>query len=338
MRVSILPLGQGMASTTVGPLEIFRNAGLLWGDLTGEPTKATFDVQTVSPDGLPITFEGGLTLQPDKALSQVRKTDLILVPGIGTEVESVVNGNRKTIDWIKRRAARGVAVAGICSGVAILAEAGLLDGQIATTHWGLTDAYRQRYPNVEWQTERFITENDNVFCGGGIYAALDMSLYLVEKFAGYETAMHCSRALLIEPRRAWQSEYCPATLKQDHTDEKIQAIQRYMIEHCHEDIGVDQMARRASISPRPFARRFKNATGHPLLTYLHQLRVAKAKRLLEIDSKSVQEVCREVGYSDIAFFRNVFKRHTGVPPKTYRQRFGRGTDPAHQSTRQPVRC
>ena len=321
MHVSILALSDGLPSTVIGPLEIFRYAGVVWNALTGGEPRPVFDVVSVSQDGREVVFADGVSIRPDKSVSQVRKTDLILVPAVGLDIDRVVAQNGQSIRWLRRQADRGTVIAGACTGVALLAEAGLLDEREATTHWALAERFRERYPKVQWCPERLITEAGHIFCGGGVYAALDLSLHLVERFAGYEISRQCSRALLIDPPRASQASFCAPLVQRQHHDAKIQQAEAYMQEYYSAHFTIDELAQRLGMSARNFSRRFRQAVGDSPLTYLHKLRVSRARQLLETDFKSVQEICYEVGYDDVPFFRRIFKRYAGLPPKEYRSRF-----------------
>lgn len=323
MRITILAPGHGFPSPLIGPYEVFSSAGVLWNVLHGEATEARFDVITASEDGSPVEFDGGFTLHPDTSVAQVRRTDLLFVPSIGLDLPLVFKRNPGMLRLLQREAAKGTLIAGVCTGVAMLAEAGLLDGRPATTHWALADEYRERYPAVDWKSELFITESENLFCGGGVYASLDMCLYLVERLAGYEIAKQCGRALLIDAPRTWQASFSTPLIKQSHHDEKIQRCQDIMQEQFRSVLSIDDLARHSGMSTRNFNRRFKEATGETPLNYLHKLRVNCAKTLLETDFKSVQQVCFEIGYEDVPFFRRIFKRYTGLTPSDYKQRFGK---------------
>jgi transcriptional regulator GlxA family with amidase domain len=321
MHVTVLVPGYGLSSAVIGPMEVFSNTGVVWNTMLGEAVNAPFEVITASLDGKPVQFEGGITITPDKSIAQIRKTDLIFIPTIGLDIDTVCERQRNMIRFITRQAEKGTAVAGVCSGVAMLAEAGLLDGRKATTHWAIADEFRVRYPNVDWNPELFITESDNIFCGGGVYAALDLCLYLVERFAGYEIARQCGRALLIDAPRTWQGGFSVLLLNQQHHDDKINLAQDYLHENFTAPFTIDDVAQRVGMSTRNFTRRFKQATGEPPVAYLHKLRINHAKRLLETDYKTIQQVCYEVGYEDIPFFRKIFKRYTGLAPKEYKLRF-----------------
>ena len=155
-----------------------------------------------------------------------------------------------------------------------------------------------------------------------MHAALDLSLYLVEKFCGHEVAVQSAKALLIETPRAWQAGFAIVPLKTEHSDDSISSAQEWLHQNFHKTFPLEAPARHVGMSLRNFVRRFKQATGDSPLMYLQKLRIAAAKRLLESDHRTVQEISEGVGYQDVAFFRNLFQRHTGVSPSAYRQRFG----------------
>jgi transcriptional regulator GlxA family with amidase domain len=321
MHITILVPGFGYPSPVIGPYEVLTSAGVLWNSLRGEKVAASFKVITASVDGKTVRFTGGVTIKPDRAIGQIRKTDLVFIPSIGLDLEKVLAHNRGMLGFLQRESRKGTLIAGVCTGVAMLAEAGLLEGRQATTHWALAEQYRKRYPDVDWTPELFITQSDNIFCGGGVYAALDLCLHLVERLAGYEVAKQTGRALLIDSPRTWQASFSVPLLNQKHHDEKIKRAQDYLQEYFSARFTLDELARRIGMSARNFTRRFKLATGETPLTYLHKLRINCARQLLETDYKSIQEVCYEVGYEDMPFFRNVFKRYTGLSPAEYRQRY-----------------
>jgi len=320
--VTVLFLDDTFASTAVGPMEVFRHAGTLWNFLTGTRPLPRFHVTTASVDGRAVSCDGGIRIRPDVALSAIRKTDLIFIPTTGLNFDDVLERYASVVPWLRRWHKRGAAIASVCSGVGLVAATGMLDGKRATTHWALADIFRQKYPRVKWMPELMVTEDRGFYCGGGVHAALDLSLYLVEKFCGHEVAMQSAKALLIETPRAWQAGFGIVPLKTDHSDDAISSAQAWMHENFQRDFPLDAPARRVAMSLRNFVRRFKQATGDSPLIYLQKLRIAAAKRLLESDHRTMQEISDAVGYQDVAFFRQLFQRHTGVSPSAYRERFG----------------
>jgi len=322
--VVVVLLERALPSTSVAPIEIFSAAGVLWQQFNRLPPAPRFRVRTVSLDGRPTRYLVPLGLRPQGALASVRHADLIVVPTAEADLDQALRANAPLFPWLRRWYERGARIAGVCTGASLLAEAGLLDGKVGTTHWAFVDEYRRRYPRVRWQAERFVTEAGRVFCGGGVYASIDLCLYLVEKFCGHETAVETAKALLLETPRIWQSGYGTAPPRSAHDDERIQKAQDWLFRNFKEETSVDGLAARVGMSPRNFARRFTAATSETPLAYLHRLRIDAARRLLETGKGvvGVADVSRAVGYQDLAFFRRLFKRHTGEAPRAYRERFG----------------
>jgi transcriptional regulator GlxA family with amidase domain len=322
LDVTVLFLDGTSPSTAIGPMEVFATAGKLWNILTGQPPDPQFRVTTASADGRAVACDGPVQLKPIAALKEVRKTDLIFIPSTGLSLDDVIERNAPVVPWVERFHKRGVAIASVCSGVGLVAATGLLDGKRATTHWGLAERFKQKYPRVHWMPELMVTEDHGFYCGGGVNAALDLSLYLVERYCGHEVALHSAKALLIETPRAWQAGFAIVPLKTDHSDDIISKAQEWLHENFHRTFPLEAPARRVGMSLRNFVRRFKQATGDSPLAYLQKLRIAAAKRLLENDHRSMQEISGAVGYQDVVFFRQLFQRHTGVSPSAYRRRFG----------------
>ncbi len=322
IHVTVLFLDATYSSTAVGPMEVFSHAGSLWNYLTGKRQVPRFNVATASADGGLVLCDGPIHIKPRYSLKDIRKTDLIFIPTTGVSIYDVVERNPAVVPWLHKWHKRGAAIASVCSGVGLVAETGMLDGRRATTHWALADKFREMYPKVKWMPELMVTEDHGFYCGGGVHAALDLSLYLVQKFCGHDIAMQSAKALLIDMPRAWQAGFAVVPLKTEHHDDAISTAQDWLHENFHKPFPLDAPARRVGMSLRNFVRRFKQATGDSPLIYLQKLRVAAAKRLLESDHRTMQEISDAVGYQDVAFFRSLFQRHTGVSPSAYREKFG----------------
>lgn len=322
IEVTVLFLDETFSSTAIGPMEVFKHAGALWNFLTGTEADPRFHVTTASADGRAVRCDGPIYIQPDTSIAKIRKSELIFIPTTGVSVDDVVERNAAVVPWLKRWHKRGVPIASVCSGVGLVAATGLLDGRRATTHWGLAERFRQKYPRVKWMPELMVTEDRGFYCGGGVHAALDLSLYLVEKFCGHDIALQTAKALLIETPRAWQAGFAVVPLKTEHSDDSISSAQEWLHENFHRTFPLEAPAHRVGMSLRNFVRRFKQATGDSPLIYLQKLRIAAAKRLLEGDHRTMQEISDAVGYQDVAYFRQLFQRHTGASPSAYRRRFG----------------
>lgn len=321
LDVTVVLLEAGYASTAIGPIEVFHSAGALWNWLHGETQQPRFRVRVASVDGASVTSLCSLGLTPECAINDIKKTDIIVLPASGWDIMDQISRHTALLPWLRKWYAKGAYIAGICSGVGFLAEAGILDGRQATTHWALADILRERYPDVLWQPEQFVTEDGRLFCSGGVYAAIDLSLYLVEKFCGHAVALQCAKSLLVSMPRRQQCGYAVLPLSPPHSDDRIKLAEDYLQEHLSGDVSIDTLADIAGMGSRNFIRRFKAATGRLPGAYVQMLRIAAAKEMLEHGAVSIQAVASKIGYEDIAFFRSVFKRHTGMTPAEYRQNF-----------------
>ena len=243
-NVTLLFLDGTFSSTATGPMEVFRHAGMLWNTCTGSLPVPEFRVTTASVDGRAVSCDGPIHIRPQVAITAIRKTDLIFIPSAGISLDDVVERNPGIVPWLQRWHKRGVPIASVCSGVGLVAAAGLLDGKRATTHWGLVERFREKYPKVRWMPELMVTEDNGFYCGGGVNAALDLSLYLVGRFCGHEVAMQSAKALLIEMPRAWQAGFAIVPLKTEHTDESISTAQEWLHQNFHQSFPLEEPAER----------------------------------------------------------------------------------------------
>jgi transcriptional regulator GlxA family with amidase domain len=321
-RVAILILERGLYSTVAGPLEVFQFAGVGWNYLTGQATHPKFQVVTASIDGKTVTGAGGLVIVPKYAIDQIEAGDLIFVSSGGVHLDNVLKYNRKVVPWLRQMHDQGATIAGVCSGVGLLAEAGILDGKEATTHWGIAEQFKERYPQVKLMPDRLVTDAGSVLCAGGVNAGLDLSLYLVEKYCGRDVALQCAKALLIETSRTSQAGFATLSFNKRHSDKAITQAQDWLERNYRQEFSMDELASRYNMSPRNFMRRFKAATEGTPLAYLHQVRVAEAKLAIETSNVAIEAISNKVGYEDVAFFRSLFRRYVGVTPKAYREKFG----------------
>ena len=204
LDVTVVVQQGGYPSAAIAPLEVFHSAGVLWHSLRGESEQPRFRVRTASIDGGGVTTLCSLGLTPEFAITDIKHTDVIIVAPSGQDVMDGIARNTPLLPWLRKWHSRGAYIAGICSGVGFLAQAGLLDGRQATTHWAMADAFRQRFPKVRWEAERFVTEDGRVLCSGGVYASIDLSLHLVDKFCGRDIALQCAKSLLVGMPRSRQ--------------------------------------------------------------------------------------------------------------------------------------
>ena len=189
--------------------------------------------------GARVTSLCSLGLTPECAIDDIEHTDIIILPASGWDVLEQIARNTALLPWLRKWHARGAYIAGVCTGVAFLAECGLLDGRRATTHWGVADLLRERYPKVLWQPEQFVTEDDHLLCSGGIYASIDLSLYLVEKFCGHEIALQMCEVAARQHAAQPQSGYSVLPLSRPHSDDKIRQTEEYLQKHFDRDVSIE---------------------------------------------------------------------------------------------------
>lgn len=311
-----------VSSGIAGTLDAFSVANMWWlamGEGNGQPL---FKPAIVTVDGKPVRENNGIELQPEMAIDQVEKTDLIMVPALFPPFNLKNSRMEKICGWLKMRYASGDCIASTCTGAFILAEAGLLNGKIATTNWQVAALFRKLYPEVKLCVDQILTEEANLICTGAFSAYLDLCLYIIDRFGSPALASQCTKSLLVDPDRC-QAPYVIHGFWKNHADGQVLKAQLWMEENYSQKVSIDALARDVGISPRQFARRFKHATGETPVAYLQHLRIENAKKRLETTLDTVNEITWQVGYEDINSFRRLFVKHTGLAPREYRNKFAR---------------
>ena len=319
-KVAVVCFEGGSAMSAAGPLEVFRHV-LARLRRSGEGLDAP-QMAIVTPDDAPVACGGHITIRPTTTIETLDRPDLVFLAGIdGCEVDAALRRNQTIGDWLVALHKEGVAIAAACPSQALLAEAGLLDGRSAAVHWSLLDAFRARWPEVAWSAERLVVRDDGLYTSCGASSALDLALYLVDRLLGRETMLDCARWLLADLPR--QRPNVPPPLFATHRplDPGMEPVEAWLQAHFREPLHLEELAARFGTSWRTFHRRFHEAFGEPPKAYLQKLRLAAARHLLETETIPVDLVAHRVGYEDAAFFRALFKRHTGMTPSEYRETF-----------------
>lgn len=225
-------------------------------------------------------------------------------------------------DWLSEQHAAGVLLASVCAGAFALAEAGLLDGRTVTTHWALAAQMAARFPQVQVQPERMVIDDGDLITAGGLMAWTDLGLALVTRLLGPTIAAETARFLVVDLNRESQRHFSSFAPILDHGDVAVLGVQRWLQAEGGAEASLADMATRAGLGERTFLRRFRAATGLKPTEYCQQLRVSKARELLEFSRQSIEQVAWQVGYADSGAFRKVFTRLVGLSPGDYRRRFG----------------
>jgi transcriptional regulator GlxA family with amidase domain len=319
-HISILVLKESIIGNVAGPHLLFSEVNQMMTRMGKHPL---FKVNLV---GLTreMPLEHGLyNVCPDLLISDVKKTDLIVIPAFQGDPERVVSINEEYIPWIINQYKAGAEVASLCMGAFLLASTGLLKGRKCATHWAAEHLFRKMFPGIELLTDKIITDEHGIYSSGGAFSWLNLILYLIEKYAGRETAVYCSKVFAIEIDRNSQSPFIIFHGQKGHDDEPVKKAQEFIEKNYQERITVDQLTSMLALGRRNLERRFKKATANTVVEYLQRVRMEAAKMSLESSRENVNEVMYNVGYTDPKAFRTTFKKITGLSPLQYRSRYNR---------------
>jgi transcriptional regulator GlxA family with amidase domain len=323
LNIVIVGFDRALSSAMTGVADLFGLAGVTWNRIQGQELQRLFNVRIASPDGGVIRCINGIQIMAHMSYDEVDNVDAIVIPTVGGPVEDVVADNPQLLALLRRAHSRGWTIAGNCTGNFLLAESGILDGRVATTHWGFKELFEQRYPGVDLKADQLITRSDNIYCAGGGLAWFDLGLHMIERSYGFETAIQTAKAFVIDYRRDSQLSYSLMRLAKPHKDDLVKQVQVWLEEHYAEDFTVDELADRFSVSKRTLIRRFNAALDMPPNTYVQSIRIEAAQKLLEETDRTVDVVMNDVGYEDASSFRRLFRKKTGLTPTEYRRRFSR---------------
>ncbi|MBV9620720.1 MAG: helix-turn-helix domain-containing protein, partial [Gammaproteobacteria bacterium] len=268
-----------------------------------------------------IRATGGISIDVSHSARMLDAADTIIIPGWRDPLEAPPAA---LLTRLRRAHLRGARLCSICSGVFVLAAAGLLDGKRATTHWRLVRLLTEMYPRIQVDSNALYVDEGSVLTSAGSAAGLDMLIHLIRKDHGARIANQVARRLVIPPhRQGGQAQFVVRPVPRDERG-RLARLQDWLREHLDQEISVPAMARRASISPRSLQREFKAATGESAYEWLLRERIELARELLERRSIPLRDIPAHVGISSQESFRHHFRKHVGTTPSAYRARFASG--------------
>ncbi|MGE0353226.1 MAG: GlxA family transcriptional regulator [Gemmatimonadales bacterium] len=291
----------------------------------GIPPDSPFEVTLVGAGSTPITTASGLKVSEHRSLQSVTRTDIVIVPSLLVRDRAWVPGRYpELVAWLAAMHRKGAILCSACSGVLLLAETGLLDGQDVTIHWAYTRTFQENFPRARLQVARALVasgKNQEFVMSGASASWHDLILYLIARYVGPAAAQAITRFLMLEWHRDGQAPYVMFQEPAGHHDVVVSEAQRWLREHHSVANPVEELVKRSGVAERSFKRRFKQATGWAPIAYVQRLRIEDAKRRLEQTDASIEEISWKVGYEDAAFFRRLFRRVVGLPPGAYRRKF-----------------
>jgi AraC family transcriptional regulator, transcriptional activator FtrA len=279
----------------------------------------------VSQDPPPIRTSTGFLIHPDLGLDALAEADTIIVPGWADDLRpprpELVGALREAYD-------RGARLMSVCIGAFVLAEAGLLDGRRATTHWRFAERFQRRYPSVRVDPDVLYVDDGQVLTSAGTAAGIDLGLHIVRLDYGAEVANQVARRIVMPPHRdGGQAQYIEAPVPQDAGESPIAGSLRWIVEHLDEPMTVEGLSRAAAMSPRTYMRHFKATTGTSPLDWILRQRLGLAQRLLESTDLPVELVAERAGFGSAVTMRHHFAQRLRTSPQAYRRTF-RSSDPA----------
>ena len=299
-----------------GPLEVFSAV-----NRHTPRARSPYATELVSSDGGPVRASCGLEVAVDRSAGPGREPidTLVVVGGPGT-AEAL--GDRRLVSWIQRAATRSRRVTSVCSGAFLLAEAGLLDGRRATTHWSQCRRLAARYPAVTVETDPIFVRDGSVWTSAGVTAGMDLALRLVEEDHDPAVARDIARWLVMFVQRpGGQSQFSTQLAAQKPQRSALGELEAWIPDHLDEDLAVSALARRAQMSTRNFARAFRTELGVTPAAYVESVRVEAARRLLETTQRGLADIAAACGFGTVETMHRSFRRTVRITPGQYRHHF-----------------
>ena len=307
-----LSLGLGMTQ------DVWAFASMMQKKFLGEE----MEVELYTLDGEPLKSFSGMQVEAAGDIYSLPKTDLVILHAIWGDPEDALKSQSPLWPQLRQWHEQGVPILAYTTGSFLLAEAGLLDGRMCTTHWHQHKRFEARYPKVDFRKERYITATGELYCAAGMNAGMEVIVHLLSRLSCTQVAKAIEEMFLIDFRREYASEFIAVGGQTYHHDESILLVQQWMEMHFSTPINLQQLADRANMSLRTFKRRFKEATGETPMQFLQILRLEQGKDMLQHTQKNVSEVAWAVGYEDAGHFNRLFKRHFDTTPAKWRKSKG----------------
>lgn len=320
-RIAILVLPGFQSLDAIGPAEVFATAGLLAARSGHKPSPYSVEIWAESVG--PISSWTGLQFIAQRSYERARvPIDTVLIAGGGQLGQADYRPPQSLLRFLQHAVRKARRVASVCTGAFALAEAGLLDGLSATTHWAHADELARRYPKISVEPDALFTKSGSIYTSAGISAGMDLALSLVQEDLGRSTALATAKGLVLFLKRpGGQSQFSEELRSQLSLAGPMADLQRWIMDHLHEDLTVRLLAKRVAMSERNFQRVFRSEFDDSPARFVERMRVARARRLLEAEDLHLEEVAHATGFGNAERMRKSFQRSLDITPSEYRQRF-----------------
>ncbi len=315
-RVALLAFHDALATSISLPMELLTAANSVSRLHTRTPL---LDITIVGLDPPPIRVSGGMEIMPNAELTDDDAYDLIIIPSRWRHPHRGAPTRPEIKAWLIHHEQRGADICAVGNASYFLAEAGLLNKRVATTHWHYFDDFATRYPQVVLHRDYLITQADNLFCTGSVNSAADLVIHLIDRYWGASIARRVAQQFSPESRRPFSRNSYRVDRSDLHRDETIALVQNWLARHLNEPFNIKDLARQSGLSERSFHRRFRQVTGLAPLQYMQKMRIELARDLLQNSNLSIEEIGRQCGYTDSSYFCRLFKQHCTSSPGEYRR-------------------
>jgi transcriptional regulator GlxA family with amidase domain len=321
-RIGVIGFEGVNAIDVAGPLEVFANAGRA--DCSSRHSHGVYETCVIGTGRGPFRAESGARFLPDVSLDEAPELDTVIVPGGWGLREPATN--RAVSSWLQGRAPGIRRVCTVCTGIYALAPTGLLDGRSVTTHWRFAEDVERRFPALRVREDALFLRDGRFYTSGGVTAAIDLALALVEEDLGMRTALAVARELVVYVKRpGGQEQYSEPLRFQTRvcagTEEGFADLIAWVLSHLQQDLSVDALAQRAALSPRHFSRRFTAAVGRTPAEFVETARLTEARERLAASRRTIDSIAASVGFRSADVFRRRFVSRFGLSPRSYRERF-----------------
>ncbi len=318
-HVSLVIMNNILGSSISTAIEMLEAAMLAGRALKIHKKTRPLTVETVAATEHSVTLMGGMIMEPQRTVAEVKSTDLIFIPALWRNPQPILQQNTAIIEWLKQQYAQGALICAVGTGVCLPAAAGLLNNKPATTHWYYLDTFEKHYPEVLLNKQYLQTAADRIYCAGSVNAGADLIIHLINHYFGSAIAGEVEKQFSPEIRRNYEHEVYSLTGELNHDDECIMLAQTWLRNNYQNEVNIKALAEHVDMSARNFDRRFKKAVNSSPSQYLRKIRLDEAKSLLRTSNLAITEVAALVGYNDPAYFSRLFSQRYRTSPSSYRQ-------------------